>query len=142
MMVNSSGDGAFNDFAYSIVIEGNCGWADRAKVQLHMAPALFLQQSYCREIYSFGLQPWVHFIPVDYFLNSLYTAWLWAQDHPDDVARIVENAHEFARSALSVHANVATAQKLLELYAAAQHFTPPSIEAAQSPGSVERKASL
>ena len=90
-----------------------------------MVPALFLQQSYCREIYSFGLQPWVHFIPVDYFLNSLYTAWPWAQDHPDDVARIVENAHESARSALSVHANVATVQKLLELYAAAQQFTPP-----------------
>lgn len=133
-MINSTGDGAFNEYRYSIVVEGNCGWADRTKVQLHMAPALFIQQSFCKEIYSFALQPWVHFIPVDYFLHSVYNAWVWAQGHRDDVAQVVENAHNFARSALSVDANVATIRRLLELYSAAQRFTIPSTEVAHEEG--------
>ena len=38
----------FNRWRYSLVVEGNCGWADRTKIQLHLKSALFIQQSFCQ----------------------------------------------------------------------------------------------
>ena len=55
----ATGDGAFNSYRYTIVVEGNCGWADRTRLLLHQAPALLIQESYCKELFAFALQPWV-----------------------------------------------------------------------------------
>ena len=70
----------------------------------------------------FSLQPWVHYIPVDYFLSNVKAAYDWAQAHPKEVDGLIRNAQEYARVALSRDAMLELIGSQLRLYGSAQRY--------------------
>jgi hypothetical protein len=90
-----------------LYVEGNSGWADRARLLMLLrqdaeeggdvtvakrggwrngvrevgeadGPVLLMQETMCREWYTLLLEPWSHYLPVDYFFETLLptTDWL------------------------------------------------------------------
>ena len=93
--------------------EGHCGFADRGKHILWLGPTLFHQESFCAEYYMIAARPWIHYVPVSYTFDSLEAGIRWARDHPKDVARIRENARDFATAWLSAAGVLAYFEALL-----------------------------
>jgi len=98
--------------------EGHCGWADRGRFMLHMGSVLLWQETMCREWYTMLLEPWVHYVPLDYHLTNLHAAAHWALD-PDNsrhVRRIVDNLRTYVEEMLSTEAIITYAAALLREY--------------------------
>ena len=55
-------------------MENFCGWTAQLKSFLWLNIGVFLQESYCGEYFVKGLEPWVHYIPVDLDLTNLARA--------------------------------------------------------------------
>jgi len=88
------------EFKYQIVAEGECQWANRLRDALFMGPALILQKNVCVEYYGVDLQPWVHYIPVDYLFSNLTDAVVWAESHEQDVITMNRRRHAYAEDYL------------------------------------------
>jgi len=83
-------------FKYVAYLHGHCHWANRLRRLLFMGMAVLKQVGLCEEFYGMRLQPWVHYIPVDYNLRNLTAAVEWARTHDDDVRTIVANMQAYA----------------------------------------------
>lgn len=87
-------------YRYLIDLEGGflekAGYSARIARLLHMKRLLFFQD---RPLYSFicsRLEPWVHFVPVKRDLSDLFEQIEWADSHPIEVAKIIENMTNIA----------------------------------------------
>lgn len=113
---------------------------------LHQGSALLWQESMCREWYTLLLEPWVHYIPVDYHWAQLHAATRWALDNPNRAAEIASRARAFAEEMVSADAALVYATALLREYlgkavrpSSAGHQAQP--EDGQGPGSSRRSSS-
>ncbi|GAQ87606.1 hypothetical protein KFL_003640080 [Klebsormidium nitens] len=93
--------------AYRAVIhvEGNCGWANRLKHELHMGTVLLKQRTPCWEYYELGLRPWEHFVPVDYNLSNLTAAIEWVLANGEEADAMVNRMHAYADEVLGPDLN-------------------------------------
>lgn len=73
-----------------------------------------------------GLEPWVHYVPLDYRLETIDAALDWADAHVDDIAMLVENAHAYAHEVLSSAAIEEYFEQLLVGYAALLRYELPT----------------
>lgn len=89
------------DYRYQIYAEGHCGWADRLRFILFFKIGLFLQETFCREFFSLGLQPWIHYLPIDYHFDNLVEIHEWAETHVAALERIITNMNAYAAAMLS-----------------------------------------
>ena len=89
-----------------------------------MGPLLLMQESSCREFYGLGLEPWVHYIPIDHAFETLASVVMWARDHPDLVALIKRNMHAYAEHAVSAASVRAYATHVLRHLGAAARYEP------------------
>lgn len=89
-------------FKYIILPEGHCQWANRLRKHLFMGAALIMQVTQCIEPYGLRLEPWVHFIPVDYWFTNLTEAVLWGQNNQEETRRMIDRMHSYARKYVSV----------------------------------------
>jgi len=87
-------------WAYLIEVEGR-GYSARLKVLLWSRRPVLLQDREWCEYWHHKLIPWVHFIPVARDLSDLVERVEWARGHPDEAAKIAEQALEFARANLT-----------------------------------------
>jgi hypothetical protein len=100
-------------YKYIIYAEGHGGWANRLASLLAMGSAVIMQTNCCsRQWYSWGLKPWVHYIPVDHLWNNLATVVQWARHNDKAVQHITANADAYARAVLS-HDSVLLFQQML-----------------------------
>ena len=83
------------NYKYLIDIEG-CGYSGRVKHLLHTGRPLFYVKRYWQEYFSFDLEPFVHYIPVENDLSDFYEKLEWAFDNDAECERIAKNAQEFA----------------------------------------------
>ena len=112
------------EYRYQIIAEGHCGWSDRLRLALFMGPLLLMQESSCREFYGLGLEPWVHYIPIDHAFETLASVVMWARAHPDLVALIKRNMHAYAEHAVSAASVRAYATHVLRHLGAAARYEP------------------
>jgi hypothetical protein len=61
-------------YSANVVVEGHCGWSDRLRYMLIMDTVAVKQMSFCGEWFEALLEPWVHFVPVSYMLDTLPSA--------------------------------------------------------------------
>ena len=89
-------------YTVSLVVEGHCGWSDRTKYLAFMDNVVVKQRSFCREWYEDGMVPWVHYVPVDYLLETMARnvreVLGWREEERE---RMVGNMQEFARGVLT-----------------------------------------
>lgn len=105
-------------FQFALNVEGNCGWADRLMQQVFMGPVIINQETMCKEWYGLLMQPWVHYIPTDYYFHTLADVLAWAELRPADAERLAQNAQAFARGVLSQRGIEAYVRRLLVAYSA------------------------
>lgn len=79
-------------FKMILYMEGNFGWSLRLRSLLETGSVILKQMSYSDEWYGHFLQPWVHYVPVDYYLSNLKKQIEWVLSHPQEAARIGRNA--------------------------------------------------
>ena len=111
------------DYKYIINVDGWCG-SKRMKQLLASDSAILNLVSWEEEWYTPLLVPGKHYIPVrfeahDQFLDDgteLIDRLLWAQEHPEEVARIVQHAKSFYSFYLSQRGEQCFAVQLLEEY--------------------------
>ena len=53
-----------DEYRYQIIAEGHCSGRTEPRLALCAGPPI-MQESSCREFYGLGLEPWVHYVPVD-----------------------------------------------------------------------------
>ena len=83
------------NYKYLIDIEG-CGYSGRVKHLLHTGRPLFYVKRYWQEYFSFDLEPFVHYIPVENDMSDFYEKLEWAFDNDAECEKIAKNAQEFA----------------------------------------------
>lgn len=130
-------------YRYVLNVEGNCGWADRLHILAFMGVVVLHQETMCKEWYNLAMQPWVHYVPVDYYFDSLPHALSWAENHEADALRIVDNMNALASSLLSSAGIRAYTRHLVRAYAPALNYTVrrrPGAEAAEEYLSRQRGA--
>ncbi len=106
-------------FRAAIYAEGHCGWADRGRYLLLQGSALLWQETMCREWYALLLEPWVHYVPVDYHFGNLRAAAGWAlcPANAPAVRAMLRRLATYADAVLSRATAVAYAAALMERYA-------------------------
>ena len=105
------------EFKYQIIAEGEWQWANRLRDALFMGNALIIQDFQCIEFYGMRLEPWVHYIPVDYWFKNLTHAVIWAENNPDAVMKMNKAKMSYAKQYLSTHRVEEYVYKLLSGYA-------------------------
>lgn len=108
---------------YTLDLAGHCGWADRLALLLFGSAAVIRQETPCAEWYVLGLQPWRHYAPVDYLLDSLPTTLAWLQRHDKEAQAMVQAAQTYARTVLSLQGQMTYLSRLMRAYTAATLFT-------------------
>jgi len=89
---------------YKLIIyaEGHFGWANRLRLLLGMKNAIIEQENKGgMEWYTFGLEPWVHYIPVDHLFLSLPEVVKWALKHDELILQISANADRYFETVLT-----------------------------------------
>jgi hypothetical protein len=111
---------------YIIYAEGHQGWANRLKYYLGMGNAIVMQLNRGgKEWYSMlGMEPWVHYIPVDHLFNSLPAVLQWAREHDKMVQDVSANADAYARHYLSEASFRSYVEELLIAYSNLFQYTP------------------
>jgi len=104
------------DFRYQIIAEGECQWANRLRDALFMGTVLIIQQSQCVEFYGIRLQPWVHYIPVDYWFQNVTHAVVWAENNQEAVQAMNAAKITYAKNYLSTKRVEEYVYKLLRRY--------------------------
>ena len=72
------------DFIISLFLASKFRWADRGKMLLLSGAVLLWQETMCREWYTLLLQPWVHYVPVDYHFKGgsiIFSSFLFLSDY-------------------------------------------------------------
>ncbi|DBA98342.1 TPA: hypothetical protein ACH3X1_001258 [Trebouxia sp. C0004] len=111
------------EYKYIINVDGWCG-SKRLKQLLASDSAVLNLVSWEEEWYTPLLVPGKHYIPVKFEINDpslnngtdLVERLLWAQEHPQQVAKIVQHAKRFSSFYLSQHGEQCFAAQLLEEY--------------------------
>jgi hypothetical protein len=129
-------------YKYNIYAEGHCEWANRLAYMMFMGTALIKQlNNHVFEWYDppssnstspIGLQPWVHYLPVDHHFNNIPEVVAWARKHDTEVQEIVANMHAYAEAVLTPDAIVERAALMFKGYAGLLNYSV-SIE----PGAVK-----
>ena len=105
------------EFRYQIIAEGECQWANRLRDALFMGNVLIIQDYQCIEFYGIRLEPWVHYIPVDYWFLNLTEAVLWAESNQQAVNKMNAEKLAYAKQYLSPKRVEEYVYKLLQRYA-------------------------
>ncbi len=111
------------DYKYIINVDGWCG-SKRMKQLLASDSAILNLVSWEEEWYTPLLVPGKHYIPIKFEANDhlldngtdLIDRLLWAQEHPEEVAKIVQHAKSFYSFYLSQRSEQCFAVQLLEEY--------------------------
>ena len=82
-----------------------------------------MQQTSTIEHYGMLLEPWVHYVPVDYDFGNLVARVAWALRNPAESQAIRARANSYAQSVLKRRATVAYAKLLMQEYARLLNYT-------------------
>lgn len=116
-------------FKYIVYASGNSQWAGRLKLLLFTGSATVKQLVTYGETFVLGLEPWVHYIPVDHRYHNLAEVVRWATENDEAVFRIVQNANTFAHAALRADGMRALTLSLFKQYARKLAYVPTVPEA-------------
>jgi hypothetical protein len=86
---------AFFQFRYIVAVSGN-SYSGLLKEALWSNSCVLRQDSHAGEWYERFLEPWVHYVPVEFDLSDLFEKIEWAISHDDECRKIAENGHTFA----------------------------------------------
>jgi hypothetical protein len=105
-------------YKYVIHVEGNGFWADRLALQLFGTSAVLKQITPCGMFFEPLLEPYKHYIPVDYFFRDVVRQVHWARAHDFEMQEVVREAREFAGAFLSSAGIQTYVEELLSQYSA------------------------
>ena len=103
-----------------IYAHGQCHWANRLEELLWMSSVVLLQAGQCQQYYALGLQPWVHYVPVDYNFHNISAAVEWVLLNMDEAARMVERMNHYAQSISTYASTLTYVDQLLRRYSRMQ----------------------
>ena len=120
---------------FGLVVENACGWSVQTKLLMWTRLPLLVQESFCNEFFQLAMVPWVHYIPVDFYLETLERTLDWANSHLDEVDVIAANARAFSDQALTLPKIEKYFERLLLRYSKLARYTPSrAIDAASING--------
>ena len=90
------------NYSYFIDLQAS-GWSPRVKYFLQSRRLTFLQERFHKAYYEKDLIPMEHYIPIKKDLSDLIGKIKWANDHPEEVKNITENAFNFSMQNLSIN---------------------------------------
>lgn len=124
---------AMEQFKYIVWGEGNCGYAHRLRMMLHMGAVIIKPHSpeLCVEPYALQMRPFVHFVPVDRRFSNLTHAIRWIDDHPERVKDIRRNSRLYGRTHVSQMGFVRYVRQLFFVYSQLLLFKVSLCPAAQ-----------
>lgn len=93
---------AVSNYKYLIDLQAS-GWSPRVKYFLQSHRLTFLQERFHKAYYEEYLVPMKHYIPVKKDLSDLIDKIKWANDHPEEVKNITDNAFDFSVKNLSIN---------------------------------------
>lgn len=82
-------------YRYLLDIEGG-GYSARTKLFFWSRRLVFLQDRPFWDSITARLEPWIHYVPVQRDFSDLREKIEWADTHPQEVEKIIENAYAFA----------------------------------------------
>jgi len=105
-------------FRYIIWGEGNCGYAHRLRMMLHMGTVIIMPHDpeACIEAYALRLKPYHHFVPVDRTYSNLTDAIRWLDANPKAVESIRRNALQYGKQHVSQAGVALFVRRLLSEY--------------------------
>jgi hypothetical protein len=103
-------------YKYIIVLDGNTAPSSRLVALAYCNSLLLIQQSPWREFWYGGLQPFVHFVPIEASLSDVIDKIKWAQEHPLEVEQIIANMNEYAEQYLNNEASICFMSRQLHNY--------------------------
>lgn len=106
-----------NLYKYVIHAEGNSFWADRLLLQMFGSSVIMKQMTPCGMFFEPLLEPYVHYVPVDFKFERLALQTLWARRNDEKARGIVLKARRFAGEYLSVAGVQTFVDELLVQYA-------------------------
>jgi len=104
------------NYKYQIIAEGHCQWANRLRDAIWSGSVLIIQENKCVEFYGMFLEPWVHYIPVDYTFNNLTNAILWADKHPKEIDEMRVRKIQYALNHVTLDAVHTYVSELINSY--------------------------
>lgn len=90
------------NYSYFIDLQAS-GWSPRVKYFLQSHRLSFLQERFHKAYYEEYLIPMEHYIPVKKDLSDLVEKIKWANDNPQEVKSITDNAFQFSLEHLSIN---------------------------------------
>ena len=118
-------------YQYVMYLHGECHWANRLRRLLFMGMAILKQEGICEEFYGMRLQPWVHYIPVDYNLRNMTKAVEWALRHEPEVRTMVRRTQAYAEAFDTSEFAVGYTYHLLREYASLLDYRVEAREGGQ-----------
>lgn len=104
------------EFKYTVIVEGNCGWADRFKSFMAMGTVCLVQSTPCQEYYSWMAEPFSEYVPVQGTLGNLTDSIEYLRANDIMAQNISKNAMQFAEKYLSESAMRCYMVRLLQKY--------------------------
>ena len=102
-------------YKYLIDVPGR-GYSARVKLLLFSGRPLFYVERSESEFYFKELKPFEHYIPVKGDLSDLVAQYNWAEEHPEEVQQIAQNALEYAKNHLTTRAAIFKYSEILSQY--------------------------
>ena len=90
-------------YSYFIDLQAS-GWSPRVKYFLQSHRLTFLQERFHKAYYEKYLVPMEHYIPIKKDLSDLVEKINWANDNPERVKKIIDNAFDFSLTHFSIDA--------------------------------------
>lgn len=104
-------------YSYFIDLQAS-GWSPRVKYFLQSHRLTFLQERFHKAYYEKYLVPMEHYVPIKKDLSDLVEKINWANDNPEHVKEIIDNAFDFSLTHFSIDA---VNKKWLEVIKASQN---------------------
>ena len=111
-------------YKYLIDVDGHsCCYSRTYWVLLSNSVMLKQVTDHCQWFYK-GIEPFVHFVPVEENLKDLFEKMTWCQANDQKMEEIAERSTEFALNYLQYESNLLFLRELLKEYASHMRFEP------------------
>ena len=103
-----------HNYKYVANTHGNGNeWSNRFRSLLATGALVFKQESTLYEFWEAGLQPWVHYVPVNANMSDLPEKLRWAVENDERAQTIAQNGQSFVRDNVTSNRVLCYWEKLL-----------------------------
>jgi hypothetical protein len=112
------------EYKYQLWLDGFHATFPGDRWRLYSGSLTFRQTTDYEMFFYDLLKPWVHYIPVDHYLDNLKEQILWAKSYDSECCLIAQNARQFVKEHAMPEHIALYCYKVILKYASLQKFQP------------------